>query len=197
MAPLSFRSRVSLTLVLLALPSAAGLLGWAYSELTNNPARAAQVVIAPLRRTGVELIRTIDTTRLTLDELHAFQTHREVLSSRLALSRRADIYQSRKTTGLAIILAVLGSVLFFLAIALGRSLTQQLSWPITELVGWAGHIQRGEPLPVAAPRRGAPEFAALRTALRDLAAGLAQARRVELESERLRAFREVSRRVAH
>ncbi|MEZ4456861.1 MAG: HAMP domain-containing sensor histidine kinase, partial [Gemmatimonadales bacterium] len=193
----SFRSRVALTLVLLALPSAAGLLGWAYSELTNSPAKAAQNVIAPLRRTGVELIRTMDTTRLTPDELQALQAHREVLSTQLSLARRAEIYWTRKTTGLAIILAILGSVLFVLSIVLGRGLVQQLSGPIDELVGWAGQIQRGEALPNEPPRSGAPEFAALRTALREMATGLAQARRAELESERLRAFRDVARRVAH
>src|SRR5918998_1094329 len=47
------------------------------------------------------------------------------------------------------------------------------------------------------PRRGAPEFAALRTALRDMASALEKARAQEIESERLRAFRETARRVAH
>jgi len=45
--------------------------------------------------------------------------------------------------------------------------------------------------------RGAPEFEALRQALRELADTLAAARDRELEAERLRAFREVARRVAH
>ena len=44
---------------------------------------------------------------------------------------------------------------------------------------------------------GAPEFAALRTALREMAAGLERARAQEIEAERLRAFRETARRVAH
>src|SRR3989449_10433673 len=45
--------------------------------------------------------------------------------------------------------------------------------------------------------RGAPEFEALRQALRELATALEAARDKELEAERLRAFREVARRVAH
>ena len=45
--------------------------------------------------------------------------------------------------------------------------------------------------------RGAPEFEALRQALRELATALDAARGKELEAERLRAFREVARRVAH
>jgi signal transduction histidine kinase len=46
-------------------------------------------------------------------------------------------------------------------------------------------------------RKGAPEFASLRTALREMADFLQHARSSELERERLRAFREVARRVAH
>src|SRR5438132_2134805 len=53
------------------------------------------------------------------------------------------------------------------------------------------------PLPAGPPTHGAPEFEALRQALRELATALDQARDKELEAERLRAFREVARRVAH
>src|SRR6266496_875518 len=62
---------------------------------------------------------------------------------------------------------------------------------------WTGNIRRMEPLPPDRPRRGAPEFAALRTALREMADTLERARAQEIESERLRAFRETARRVAH
>src|SRR5256886_2962196 len=53
------------------------------------------------------------------------------------------------------------------------------------------------PLPAGPPTHGAPEFEALRQALRELATALDQARDKELEAARLRAFREVARRVAH
>src|SRR5256885_14184900 len=53
------------------------------------------------------------------------------------------------------------------------------------------------PLPAGPPTHGAPEFEALRQALRELATALDQARDEEVEAERLRAFREVARRVAH
>jgi signal transduction histidine kinase len=72
-----------------------------------------------------------------------------------------------------------------------------MSRPIDELVGWTSLIRRREALPSGPPTRGAPEFAALRQALRDLADALRSARERELEAERLRAFREVARRVAH
>jgi signal transduction histidine kinase len=72
-----------------------------------------------------------------------------------------------------------------------------LSRPIEELIGWTEHIRRLEPLPPDRVRRGAPEFAALRTALREMAAALDQGRAQALEAERLRAFRETARGVAH
>jgi signal transduction histidine kinase len=65
------------------------------------------------------------------------------------------------------------------------------------LIGWTGNILREEPLPPDEPQRGAPEFASLRHALREMAAGLAEARTRQLEAERLRTFREIARQVAH
>src|SRR5436853_590566 len=57
---------------------------------------------------------------------------------------------------------------------------------VLAVIGWA-----------LAGWRGAPDFEALRQALRELAGALDVARDRELEAERLRAFREVARRVAH
>ena len=59
-------------------------------------------------------------------------------------------------------------------------------------------IARGESLPEHAPKkRGAPEFEVLRRRMRRMATELEQARERELEAERLAAFRETARRVAH
>jgi len=58
-------------------------------------------------------------------------------------------------------------------------------------------IARHEPVPDAETLRGAPEFEALRSALRSMAAELELGRSRELETERIRAFGEVARRVAH
>src|SRR5437773_2651546 len=99
-----------------------------------------------------------------------------------------------------VILVALTAVPTVLAVAGGRvagHLSRQLSRPIDELVGWTRLIRRRMPLPAGPPTRGAPEFEALRQALRELATALEAARERELEAERLRAFREVARRVAH
>ncbi|PYP23970.1 MAG: hypothetical protein DMD51_12510 [Gemmatimonadetes bacterium] len=92
---------------------------------------------------------------------------------------------------------VLGAVVVFAGVRLAGHLSRQLSRPIDELVGWTRLIRRRMPLPAGPPTHGAPEFEALRQALRELATALDQARDKELEAERLRAFREVARRVAH
>jgi signal transduction histidine kinase len=95
------------------------------------------------------------------------------------------------------VILVLGGAFIYASIRFGGHLSRQLGRPIEELIGWTGNIRRSEPLPPDRPRRGAPEFAALRTALRDMATSLERARTQEIEAERLRAFRETARRVAH
>jgi signal transduction histidine kinase len=90
-----------------------------------------------------------------------------------------------------------GGAVLYASVRLGGHLSRQLSRPIEELIGWTSNIRRLEPLPPDQPRRGAPEFASLRTALRDMASSLERARAQEIEAERLRAFRETARRVAH
>jgi len=98
-----------------------------------------------------------------------------------------------------VVILLLGAAVLYAAVNVAGHLSRQLSRPIDELVGWTAFIRRREPLPAPGgpSSRGAPEFEALRQALRELAAALVAARERELEAERLRAFREVARRVAH
>jgi signal transduction histidine kinase len=130
--------------------------------------------------------------------------------SRLAIDRHlsavnALVTQTNRAEGLGRLLpAWLGGALTvvalgLLAIAAGfvRVLSRQLAGPLDEIVQWTGKIRRREVLPADQNQSGIPEFALLRGALRDLAQGLEQARVAELEAERLRAFGEVARRVAH
>jgi signal transduction histidine kinase len=173
------------------------VLAWGYSVLSGNPARAAQAALQPVARTGRRLLEAVDTTALTPGALEALNEHRDALREQLRLTRSAVEYKRFITYGTGVMLAVLGAVLFLGSVFLSRNLARQLSSPIDELVGWTGRIKHSVPLPPESPRSGAPEFASLRTALREMAESLQAARRAELESERLRAFREVARRVAH
>ena len=149
------------------------------------------------RETGRDLLRVLDTTRMSPAEHRALHTHVQAIESTYTLSVRGFNYSRLKTIGLALAVSVLGVLLLYAAVLLSRSISRQLATPIDELVGWMSRIRRHEGLPPEEARGGAPEFAVLRSALRETAASLQQARSGELESERLRAFREVARRVAH
>ena len=193
-----FRHRILLALILLgALPSALVITGWAVTLLSRNPARSSQAVLEPVRATGLELLVTLDTTRLTPAEQSALQAHVRALNNSLTLSRRGYFYSRYRAGAIALVMGVLGLLLLYAAVLLTRSLSRQLSRPIDELVGWMERIRRHESLPAEEHRGGPPEFAVLRAELRETAAALQQARLAELESERLRAFREVARQVAH
>jgi signal transduction histidine kinase len=196
--PIPFRHRILLALLLLgAVPSAMMVAGWAATLLKFNPARSSQAALQPVLESGRDLLRVLDTTRMGRAEHRALHAHVKALNSSSGLSMRGFFYSRYKTYGLAGAVSVLGVLLLYAAVLLSRNISRQLALPIDELVGWMARIRRHEELPPEESRRGAPEFAVLRSALRETAASLQQARYAELESERLRAFREVARRVAH
>ncbi|HXD24052.1 MAG TPA: HAMP domain-containing sensor histidine kinase, partial [Gemmatimonadaceae bacterium] len=89
------------------------------------------------------------------------------------------------------------ALLTLLASRAAGHLSRQLSRPLHELVGWTQRIRRGEPLPAVAEGRGAPEFAVLRDGMRQMARDLEAGRLAAIEAERLAAFRESARQVAH
>ncbi|HXE57736.1 MAG TPA: HAMP domain-containing sensor histidine kinase [Gemmatimonadales bacterium] len=195
---LSFRQRIYLVLIVLgAVPTAAAILGWALTQRASAPAAGGRAALEAVAASGRELLLTLDTSRLTPAERGALAAHVAELNSALSRTSQADAYTRYYSTGLAAVILFLGALLVYASLRLGGHLSRQLSRPIDELIGWTGHIRRHEPLPPDRPRRGAPEFAALRTALREMAAALERGRARELEAERLRAFREVARRVAH
>src|SRR5947199_1107988 len=195
---LPFRQRIFLILVALtAVPTALAVVGWALAVRTVGPSagtRAGWEVVAAAAR---DMADRIDTTRLAPRERAAVRRLLEQVSTELTVSRRAETYLRYYTGGFAGVVVVLGAVVVFAGVRLAGHLSRQLSRPIDELVGWTRLIRRRMPLPAGPPIHGAPEFEALRQALRELATALDQARDKELEAERLRAFREVARRVAH
>ena len=147
--------------------------------------------------TGRALLRALDTTDLSPGERDALAEHAATLNSAIGRFQRVETYSRYYYAGLGIAVFLLGAAALYASVRLGGHLSRQLSRPIEELIGWTGHIRRMEPLPPDRPRRGAPEFAALRTALREMATALDRGRAEEIEAERLRAFRETARRVAH
>src|SRR5438067_9184475 len=195
---LPFRQRIFLILVALtAVPTTLAVVGWALAVRTVAPSAGARVALEEMAASARLMVDRMDTTHLAPRERAAFREHLEQLSNSLTLARRAETYLRYYAGGFAAVVFVLGAFAVIAGVRLAGHLSRQLSRPIDELVGWTRLIRRRMPLPAGPATRGAPEFEALRQALRELATALDAARERELEAERLRAFREVARRVAH
>ena len=195
---LSFHQRILLILICLgAVPTAVAMLGWGITIRSATPAAGPRQALEEVGATGRALLRTLDSTDLATDEKAALSAHAATLNTAIGQFQRAETYGRYYYAGLGLAVFLLGAAALYASVRLGGHLSRQLSRPIEELIGWTGHIRRMQPLPPDSPRRGAPEFAALRTALREMATAMEHGRAQEIEAERLRAFRETARRVAH
>ncbi|MBR9990802.1 MAG: HAMP domain-containing histidine kinase [Gemmatimonadetes bacterium] len=129
----------------------------------------------------------------------ALENHRQELSSSLVLARRWSFLGERLASALPWLAMLLAIVLTALALWVGRRLAVQLARPIKELAGWAEQLPTGDPLP--GPRRDEEhevrEVRALRDAMRVASVRIAEAHARALETERVRAWGEMARRVAH
>jgi two-component system nitrogen regulation sensor histidine kinase NtrY len=195
---LAFRHRILLILICLgAVPTAVAIFGWAFTVRSTTPAAGALRSMEAVGASGRVLIESLDSTKLTPLERRALADHADKLNSAIGRFQRVDTFGRYYYAGLGLVVLLAGAAFLYASVRVGGHLSRQLSRPIEELIGWTAHIRRMEALPPDRPRRGAPEFEALRTALREMATALEQGRAREIEAERLRAFRETARRVAH
>ncbi len=198
---LPFRRRIFLILVAMtAVPTVLAVAGWVLSVRILLPTAGARASSESVALSARILLDAVDTLHLKPAERVALRHHLNQVSNSVSLARRADTLLGLITPVLAVVILLLGAAVLYASVNVAGHLSRQLSRPIDELVGWTQLIRRREPLPTVggeATARGAPEFEALRQALRELAQTLAAARDRELEAERLRAFQEVARRVAH
>ena len=195
---LSFHQRILLILICLgAVPTSLAILGWGLTIRSATRAPGARDAIEGVAESGRLLLHTVDSTRLRPAERQALADHATRLNTAIGQLQRAETFSRYYYAGLGLVILLVGAAFVYASVRFGGHLSRQLSRPIEELIGWTGNIRRMQPLPPDRPRRGAPEFAALRTALRDMALSLERARAQEIEAERLRAFRETARRVAH
>jgi len=198
---LPFRRRIFLILVAMtAVPTVLAVAGWVLSVRTLLPTAGARASSERVALSARILLEGVDTLHLTPGERVVLRHHLNQVSASVSLARRAETFLRYYTAGIAVVILLLGAAVLYASVNVAGHLSRQLSRPIDELVGWTQLIRRREPLPVVGDglaARGAPEFEALRQALRELADTLETARDRELEAERLRAFREVARRVAH
>ena len=179
------------------LPTSAVLVSWALTLQNSTTTEAMRTAVAVTGSSGRVLLETLDTTKLTRTERKALADHAAALSSVLSRSQQISAYSKYLGAAAPALLLLLGAIIVYAGTRIAGHLSRQLSRPIGELVEWTGFIRRREALPTEPPRKGAPEFGVLREALRGMADELDVGRERELEAARLRAFREVARRVAH
>ncbi|HEX6135620.1 MAG TPA: HAMP domain-containing sensor histidine kinase [Longimicrobiales bacterium] len=129
----------------------------------------------------------------------AVESHRRELSSSVMLARRWRFLGERLGAALPWLAVLLAIVLTALALWVGRRLAVQLARPIKELAGWAEQLPAGGQLPPPRPneRNEVREVRALRDAMRLASIRIGEARARALETERVRAWGEMARRVAH
>ncbi len=223
MNQLRFRTRLVLILSLFAIvPAFVLTLLWSGTVSTALPFVTGQSAWDSVAASGAKAIAAARQAPLTASQRRAIDAHERELRVSVEQARRYSFLAGRTVRVIAVagVLALL--ILTGAASRVAGHLSRQLSRPLDELVRWTELIGHGEPLPpppeprivsrqrqngddgslttieVTTSRvRGAPEFETLRRSMREMVSELEHGRRQAVESERLHAFRETARRVAH
>jgi nitrogen fixation/metabolism regulation signal transduction histidine kinase len=128
----------------------------------------------------------------------ALDAHQRNLSASLTQARRWTFLGQRAQSALPWVIIVCAALLGALSMWVSRRIARELARPIEELVAWTGMLGRGEALPADVPESNELlEVRTLRSALRTAASEIAAGQARALESERVRAWGEMARRVAH
>jgi signal transduction histidine kinase len=222
MNQLRFRTRLVLILSLFAIvPALLLTLLWSGTVSTALPFVTGRPAWDSVAASGEKAIAAARQAPLTAAQRRAIDAHERELRVSVEQARRYTFLAGRTARVIAVggILALL--ILTGAASRVAGHLSRQLSRPLDELVRWTELIGHGEPLPpppeptvVAQPHRngddggttievttsrvrGAPEFETLRRSMREMVSELEHGRQQAVEAERLHAFRESARRVAH
>jgi signal transduction histidine kinase len=223
MNQLRFRTRLVLILSLFAIvPALLLTLLWSGTVSTALPFVTGGTAWDSVAASGEKAIAAARQAPLTAAQRRAIDTHERELRVSVEQARRYSFLAGRTVRVIAIagVLALL--ILTGAASRVAGHLSRQLSRPLDELVRWTELIGHGEPLPPPPARtivstvrrngdeesgatidvttsrvRGAPEFETLRRSMREMVSELEHGRQQAVEAERLHAFRETARRVAH
>ncbi|HVF39635.1 MAG TPA: ATP-binding protein [Gemmatimonadaceae bacterium] len=200
MKQLRYRTRLIVILSLFAIvPTALLTLIWSGTVSSALPlvsGRAAWDSVASSGQRAIESVRAADLTPAQRQNVDA---HERELQSSVEQARRYSFLADRSIR-LVVAVALLALIVFgIIASRVAGHLSRQMGRPLDEIVKWTGMIGAGEPLPPPGvqPARGAPEFATLRNRMREMAVAIETGRQRAAEAERLRAYRESARRVAH
>ena len=220
MNQLRFRTRLVLILSLFAIvPALVLTLLWSGTVSSVVPFVTGQSAWDSVAASGEKAIAAARQAPLTPAQKRAIDAHERELRTSVEQARRYRYLAERTVRVIAGagVLALL--ILTGAASRVAGHLSRQLSRPLDELVRWTDLIGHGHPLPsppeptmsagssngddgptmrVTQSRvRGAPEFETLRRSMREMVSELEHGRRQAVEAERLHAFRESARRVAH
>jgi signal transduction histidine kinase len=218
MNQLRFRTRLVLILSLFAIvPALLLTLLWSGTVSTALPFVTGRSAWDSVAASGETAIAAARQAPLTASQRRAIDAHERELRTSVEQARRYSFLAARTVRVIAVagVLALL--VLTGVASRVAGHLSRQLSRPLDELVRWTELIGHGESLPPPPERtvvsttatngttmevttsrvRGAPEFETLRRSMREMVSELAHGRQQAIEAERLHAFRESARRVAH
>lgn len=198
MKRVGFRGRLFLILLAFALvPSILISFAWSATGSFVLPMFGATAAWDSAAASGERAADRLRDAPLTTEQRRVLDVHESTLRQSVVLARQAEFVFRRAAQQLAFATLFFVLVIGVVASRVAGHLSRSLSRPVQELVGWAGSIGRGEPLPNTPPRRGAPEFEVLRNSMRQMAGELELGRARALEAERSAALRESARQVAH
>jgi signal transduction histidine kinase len=194
-----FRARLFLILLCFALiPTIVLSAAWELTVVRALPLLGTTPAMARIAETGALALKVGRSAPLDAAQRRALDEHQRTLEDGLLHARQMEFLVTRKAPVVAAGVALLACLLFTLvASRVADHLSRNLSRPLSELVGWTAMIERGEPLPLGPPRKGAPEFVVLRNRMREMSTELRLGRVRALEAERATALRESARQVAH
>ena len=200
MNQLRYRTRLILILSLFAIvPAALLTLIWGGTVSSAVSLVSAREAWESVATSGQNAIAAMRSRPLTAEQRRLIDAHERELNTSLEQARRYNFIASRSGR-IVVVAGIFFLALFgFIATRVAGHLSRQMSRPLDEIVGWTARIGHGEPLPPrdAKVARGAPEFATLRERMREMADAIDAGRKRAAEAERLRAYRESARRVAH
>ncbi|MBP7551229.1 MAG: HAMP domain-containing histidine kinase [Gemmatimonadaceae bacterium] len=195
-----FRTRLFLILALFAfVPAILLTLAWSYAARATIPQLSGSGAWEQVAASGERAIALARAKPGSAETEAALAAHQDALGEARVRARQVRFISERAATAMAIGGLVIVGLLTILASRVAGHLSRQLSRPLDEIVGWTGRIANAErlPLPQEGEAKGAPEFGVLRERMRTMAADLEKGRQAALEAERLSAFRESARQVAH
>jgi two-component system nitrogen regulation sensor histidine kinase NtrY len=198
MKRIGYRSRLLLILALFAfVPSIVLTLAWGGTMARLLPWVSGTSAWDSVAASGTKALDVARRAPHSPEEERALAEHERQLATSVSYAHRFEFLAKRLVPALLIAGLVGLALMTLLASRAAGHLSRQLSRPLHELVGWTERIRRGEALPPVAESRGAPEFGVLRDGMRQMAIDVEAGRRAAVEAERLAAFRESARQVAH